>query len=60
MAWPSGRRSFCRNFLPTGKDELASVAPTKGSGTLTSTPVVFRDPTPAPAIAPIVALSSDD
>ena len=60
MAGPRTRRSPCRNHFPTGKDELASVTPTKGSGTPTSTPVVSRIPTPAPATAPAVAPSSDN
>ena len=60
MAGLCARHSLCRNFLLTGKDELASAAPTEGSSTPTPTPVVFRASTPASAIAPAVAPSLDN
>ena len=44
-------RSPRRNPPPAGKDELASVASTEGSSTLTSTPAVSYVPTPAQTIA---------
>ena len=52
-------RSPCWNLPPAGKDELAGVVPTEGSGTPTSTPIMSHAPTPAPATAPATALSSD-
>ena len=53
-------RSLCWNPPPTGKDELAGVAPTKGSGTPTPTPIVFCAPTPAPATTLAIAPSLDN
>ena len=46
-------RSPCKNFLLIGNDEFASAAPTKGSGTLSFTPVVSYIPTAA--LAPPLA-----
>ena len=60
MAEPCACRSPCRNLRPAGEDELANVAPTTGSGTHTSTTIVSRATTPAPATAPAVAPSSDN
>ena len=45
MAGPRARRSPRRNPPPTGKDEVAGVAPTEGSGTPTQAPAVARVPT---------------
>ena len=60
MARPSACRSPYRNPLPTGKDELASAAPTRGSDTPTSTPVVSCTSTSAPVTAPAIAPSLDN
>ena len=63
MADPRTRRSPRSNPTPTGKDELAggaSGAPTKGSGTLTSTPAVSRAHTPAPALDPQDRYADED
>ena len=58
MAGPRTCFSPRRNPPPVGEDELTGTAPTKGSGTLTPTSIVFRARTPALATAPAVALSS--
>ena len=50
MAGPCARRRPHRKLLPTGKDEVAGAALTKGSGTPTPTPAVARAPTPYSAI----------
>ena len=60
MAGPCAYCSPRRNPPPAGKDKLAGAASTKGSGTLTPTPVVSRALTPAPATSPAVAPSSDN
>ena len=59
MARPFACCSPCQNPLPAGKDELAGVVLTEGSGTPTPTPVVLRAPIPTPAITPAAALSLD-
>ena len=53
-------RSPSQNPSPAGKDELAGAAPTEGSGTPTTTPVVSRASTPAPVTVLAAALSSDN
>ena len=40
MAGPRTCRSFCRNSLPIGKDELAKAALIKGSGTSILNPII--------------------
>ena len=60
MAGPRACCSPRRNLSLTSKDELAGAAPTEGSGTPISTPVVFRAPTLALATAPAVAPSLDN
>ena len=59
MAGPCACRSLRRNLSPTSKDEIAGAAPIESSGTPTTTPVVFRAPTPTPATTPVVAPSLD-
>ena len=60
MARTCACRSPCRNPPPANEDEFAGAAPIEGSGTSISTPVMSRVSTPAPAIAPAPALSSDN
>ena len=60
MAGPRTCRSLCQNPSPTGKDELAGVALTEGSGTPILTPVMFYALTSALATDPAVAPSLDN
>ena len=60
MARPRACCSLCENLHPIDEDELASVAPTKGSCTPTPTPDVSHGPTSALATAFAIAPSSDN
>ena len=62
MAKPRACYSLHWNPFPTGKDELAGAALTKGSGTPTSIPVVSCAPIPAltAAFAPLLASATAD
>ena len=57
MARSCACRSFHQNPSPIGKHELADVAPTKGNGIPTPTPIISHAPTLAPATAFAVTLS---
>ena len=52
MARPLTCCSLCQNSFPTGKEEPAGPASTKGSDTYTPAPAVSRSLTPAPTPAP--------